>query len=201
MMSALVLLAAATAGFLAWGFVEYLVHGILSHRYRTFVSPLHLGHHREPRAVFTSPIAWVPAALAIFGGLALATNPGLAASAVGGLLMGFGRYEYVHWRIHFREPRSARERRLRSHHLAHHFRNPRAYHGVTTRLWDRVFGTLPERWREDYARVEARAPLEGPSNFRWCYAPSGALRELIQVWRRLRARMAGARRGPGALAR
>jgi sterol desaturase/sphingolipid hydroxylase (fatty acid hydroxylase superfamily) len=190
MMSTLVLLAAATAGFLAWGFVEYLVHGILSHRYRTFVSPLHLGHHREPRAVFTSPIA-----------LALATNPGLAAAAVGGLLMGFGRYEYVHWRIHFREPRSTRERHLRSHHLAHHFRNPRAYHGVTTRLWDRVFGTLPERWREDYARVEARAPLEGPSNFRWCYAPSGALRELTQVRHRLRARTAGARRGPGALTR
>jgi hypothetical protein len=41
----------------------------------------------------------------------------------------------MHWRFHFREPRSKRERLLRSHHLAHHFCNSRVYHGVSTRLW------------------------------------------------------------------
>lgn len=198
MSAALPLLLAAAAGFLAWGPVEYLIHGVLSHRFRTFVSPLHWGHHRDPRAVFTSPAAWVPAALLIFGGLALVLGPALAAAAIGGLLAGFARYEYVHWRIHFRAPRTERQRLLRAHHLAHHYRNPRAYHGVTTHRFDRWFGTLPERWREDYARVADRPPLEGPSNLRTMVSPSFLLRELP---RRLRGGTAAAAREEDAEAR
>jgi len=178
------LVLAAGLGWLAWGPVEYLVHGVLCHRYRTFATPLHMGHHREPRAVFTSPAAWGPAALVLFGGLALALGPALAGAAVAGLLGGFARYEYLHWRIHFREPRSPRERLLRAHHLAHHFRNPRAYHGVTTRRWDRLFGTLPPSWREDYARVEGRPPLAGASNLRAAFSLPGLARELRRVRRR-----------------
>lgn len=183
--------AAALAGLLAWSPVEYLIHGVLSHRLRTFVSPLHWGHHREPRAVFTSPAAWVPAGLLLFAVLALALGPALAGAGVGGLLVGFLRYEHWHWRIHFRQPRNARERRLRAHHLAHHYRNPRAYHGVTTRLWDRVFGTLPARWPEDYARVEGRAPLEGESNLRACVSPTALWQELRRVAGRAPAAGAG----------
>jgi len=177
--------AAAAAGYLAWGLVEYLVHGVLSPRFRTFVSPLHWGHHRDPRAVFTSPAAWAPAAALVFALLVPLAGAAGAAAALAGLLAGFARYEVAHWRIHFRAPRNRRERLLRCHHLAHHYRNPRAYHGVTTRLWDRVFGTLPDRWRDDYARVADRAPLAGPSNLRAGYAPAGLAREL---GRRLRHR-------------
>lgn len=160
-------------GLLAWPAVEYLVHGVLSHRYRTFVSPLHWGHHREPRAVFTSPFAWLPVAL-LLTALAVAIAGALLAGAfMAGLLLGFLRYERIHWRIHFREPRNRREHLLRAHHLAHHFVNPRSYHGVTTRFWDRVCGTLPSSSDDDYARVAARAPLAGPSNFTLLYSPSG----------------------------
>ena len=172
----LTLAAVAGLGFFAWGFVEYLIHGVLAHRFKTFVTPLHWGHHREPHAVFTSPLAWVPAALLIFGVLVSGLGVAFAAAAMVGLLAGFARYERWHWRIHFRSPRNARERLLRAHHLAHHYRNPRAYHGVTTRLWDRAFGTLPEQWRADYARVEDRPPLEGASNLRSLFSPAVLLR-------------------------
>ncbi len=165
------LLVAVVLGFLAWSGVEYLIHGVLSHRFRTFVSPLHWGHHREPRAVFTSPVAVVPSAGAIFVGVGLVVGWGPAAAFTAGLVVGFARYEYVHWRIHFRAPRNAREHMLRDHHLAHHFRNPRAYHGVTTRFWDRLCGTLPSNWPADYARVSDRAPLEGASNLRATWSP------------------------------
>jgi hypothetical protein len=163
--SALVRYAAmAGAGLLAWPLVEYGVHGLLAHRWRTFVTPLHWGHHRQPRAVFTSPLAWVPAALLLFAAGALGVGWPLSGAFMLGLLAGFLRYERVHWRIHFRAPRSRRERLRRAHHLAHHFVNPRAYHGVTTPLFDRLLGTLPGSWRDDYARVADREPLSGSSN-------------------------------------
>ena len=104
-------------------------------------------------------------ALSIWGLLALAIGAAPAGAVVLGVLAGFVRYEHVHWRIHFRAPVSARQELLRVHHLSHHFRNPKAYHGVTTRFWDRLFGTLPARHRDDYARVAHHAPLVGKSNF------------------------------------
>jgi dihydroceramide fatty acyl 2-hydroxylase len=166
---------AAGAGFLSWGLVEYAIHGVLSHRFHTFVSPIHWGHHRSPAAVFTSPLAWMPVALLFYLAADLAVGRFLATGFMAGVLGGFARYELVHWRHHFREPRNARQRLLRDHHLAHHFVNPRAYHGVTTRLWDRVFGSLPASFADDYRRVEDHPPITGPSNLMAIWSPRTAM--------------------------
>lgn len=184
------------AGLLAWPLVEYTVHGILAHRFRTLVGPFHWGHHRNPQAVFTSPFAWVPLALAIWALASLVAGPARGGLFLAGLFAGFVRYEWLHYRIHFRAPRSERERMLRAHHLAHHFRNPRMYHGVTTRLWDRVCGSLPAHWRDDYAQVADRPPLRGESNFRATYGWTG----LRSTWAGVRAHLPGGRHrgGPDA---
>jgi dihydroceramide fatty acyl 2-hydroxylase len=157
-----VLVALFAAGVGAWSLLEYAIHGWLSHRFATPAATMHWSHHRDPRRVFTSVIVWAPAALAIYGLLALAIGGVAAVAIVLGVLTGFLRYERVHWRIHFRAPRNAREERRRVHHLSHHLRDPRAYHGVTTRVWDRVFGTLPAHHRDDYARVARQVPLAQP---------------------------------------
>ncbi len=169
----------AALGYAAWGLVEYLVHGVLAHRLRSFVSPLHGAHHADPRRVFTSPIAWAPVALLLWLGGSAIAGPLPAGGVVLGLLAGFLHYEYVHWRFHFREPRSPRERRLRAHHLAHHYRRPRSYYGVSTSLWDAVFGSLPESREADYQSVATLPPLEGASNLRASYSLRG-MRDLLR---------------------
>lgn len=67
--------------------------------------------------------------------VALAIGATTAGAIVLGVLVGFLRYEYVHWRIHFRAPRNARQELLRVHH------------------------------REDHARVAHHVTLAGASNF------------------------------------
>ncbi len=162
-------------GLLSWSFVEYLVHGILSHRFKTFVSPLHWGHHKNAHNVFTSPLAWVPILMLFWAAGSLLVGMAASGAFTAGLLLGFLRYEYLHWRIHFRAPRNRRERQRRAHHLAHHFCNPKMYQGVTTRFWDRVFGTLPADAERDYAKVADRPPLSGGSNLGALWRrPSGA---------------------------
>ena len=47
------------AGLFAWTIVEYVIHGVLGHAHRTFVTELHNVHHRDPRAVFAMG-AWIP---------------------------------------------------------------------------------------------------------------------------------------------
>jgi dihydroceramide fatty acyl 2-hydroxylase len=175
---------AALLGLLSWSFVEYGIHGLLSHRFRTPVSPLHWSHHRTPAAVFTSPLAWVPtgAALFVVGGFIF--DAPTSAAFLAGLLAGFLRYEYVHWRIHFRAARTPRQELLRNHHLAHHFVNPKAYHGVTTRLWDHVFGTLPEHREADYQRAAATPPIPGPSNLGASWNPAAVARVVATAFQR-----------------
>lgn len=158
-------LALAALGLALWPLVEYGIHGGLSHAWRTPVSPLHWEHHIHPERVFTSPLAWVPSLAAIYALAALGLGALPAGGLALGLLAGFLRYERIHYRIHFCTPRNERERQLRAHHLAHHFRNPRAYYGVSTPFWDRVFGSLPASAAADYARVADRPPLSGRSNF------------------------------------
>jgi len=169
---------AVCLGILAWTLIEYAVHGPLSHGWKTFVSPLHWRHHRQPRNVFTSPLAAIPVAASLFAASAAIVGPAYAGVFVGSIVAGFIHYEYAHWRIHFRTPRSERERRLRSHHLAHHFTNPRAYWGVTTRIWDRAFGTLPASWKDDCAKFDRMEPLTGPSNLRSVWNPRTVLAEI-----------------------
>jgi dihydroceramide fatty acyl 2-hydroxylase len=160
------------AGVLAWTLVEYLIHGVLSHRLRTFATPLHAAHHRDPHAVFTVG-AWIPVGLATacglwFFGIAPAIEFYL------GLLSGFVAYEAIHYRIHFSAPRTGWEARLRARHLAHHMRAPEQIFGVTTALWDRVFGTepAPQRRHELETSVARVAPLEGRSNWRRAFTMS-----------------------------
>jgi sterol desaturase/sphingolipid hydroxylase (fatty acid hydroxylase superfamily) len=151
-------------GLFAWTLVEYVIHGVLGHAHRTFVTPLHDVHHRDPHAVFAMH-AYIPTAivfalaLAIFG-----LAPGMICLC--GVLTGFAAYEFVHYRIHFSSPLCALEARLRARHLAHHAAEPDAIFGVTTRLWDVVFGTepAPDRMRELAAAGARVAPLAGRSN-------------------------------------
>jgi dihydroceramide fatty acyl 2-hydroxylase len=157
--------ALVATGFVAWPFLEYLIHGVLSHRLRTPAAAMHWTHHRDARRVFTPMIVWLPVALLLWAAGAPLAGATPAGALVLGIVVGFLRYEHVHWRIHFRAPVNAREELRRVHHLSHHFRNPKAYHGVTTRFWDRVFGTLPAHHRDDYARVADRPTLDGKSNF------------------------------------
>ena len=152
------------AGMFAWTIVEYVVHGVLGHAHRTFVTPLHDVHHRDPRAVFALG-AWIPTAVVLIGALAIfGLTPGVI--LYGGIVCGFGVYEFVHYRIHFAAPSSVVEARLRARHLAHHLHEPDAIFGVTSRIWDVVFRTEPDpdRMRELAAAGASVAPLSGSSN-------------------------------------
>ena len=152
------------AGVFAWTLLEYIIHGVLAHSHRTFVTPLHNEHHVDPRAVFAMR-AYIPTAIVLLVlSIIFGTAPGMI--FLFGIVAGFAVYELVHYRIHFATPSCALEERLRARHLAHHVKEPDAIFGVTTRIWDVVFGTEPDRERmRELAEAGARvAVLSGSSN-------------------------------------
>jgi sterol desaturase/sphingolipid hydroxylase (fatty acid hydroxylase superfamily) len=167
----MLLLAMFILGWFGWTFVEYTIHGFLSHIFTTFATSQHMGHHRDPHAVFTAGV-WAPVALVsalIFGiiGLTPATAIWL------GMVAGFFSYELLHYRIHFARPVCAFEEKMRTRHLAHHMRAPNQIFGVTNRIWDRVFGSEPEDARLDAMRASVAMiePLTGRTNFHRVFRP------------------------------
>lgn len=138
----------ALAGVLLWSIAEYLLHRFLGHDRRTWPNGFateHTRHHSE--GDYFAP-TWKKALVAT---VAVPLVSALAALLVGparGLVFGlafvamYAAYEWVHRRAHTHRGIGPYGRYLRRHHFHHHFENPRANHGVTSPLWDIVFGTF-----------------------------------------------------------
>lgn len=141
-------LLAAMLGAVAWTFLEYVIHRWLGHDARMRPNPFsaeHVRHHSE--GSYFAP-SWKKALSAVFvTAVLIGPSMGLAGPAAGssfvaGLMTMYVAYEVLHRREHTQPGRGRYMRFLRRHHFHHHFMNPRTNHGVTTPIWDWVFGTL-----------------------------------------------------------
>lgn len=137
-------LAAAIAGGSSWTLVEYLLHRFVLHR-MPLIADLHHVHHAAPRSYVSTP-TW--ASLLTLAGLCFAPiwhlfSLNVALGATSGLVTGWLWYGIVHHVIHYRRPRRlAFALRLASHrHLLHHSPYESGNFGVTTAVWDYLFGT------------------------------------------------------------
>ena len=134
-------------GVACWTLAEYLLHRFLGHVHKgkNFFKAEHLLHHS--RANYFAP-AYKKAVLALMVSLTMVafihlfTSMQVAVAFVLGFLIMYILYETTHARFHRKEPIAAPFIILRKHHFYHHFHNPKTNHGVTTRIWDRVFGTF-----------------------------------------------------------
>lgn len=163
------------AGMFLWTFLEYLIHGWLSHTFRTFATRLHWVHHRDAHDVFTIR-AWLPI-FAVWTMMLLLLRWSPWVIVFNGMVAGFVSYEAVHYRIHFRRPRGRIEDYLRCRHLVHHDSNPNQCFGVTSAIWDLVFGTEPmgDDVTALHESIRTKPPLAGRSNFyklKYCIVPA-----------------------------
>ena len=138
-------------GYFAWTFIEYLMHRFVFHfindskLVQRFHYIFHGIHHEFPNEEKRTMMPPLPGL--IIGGLYLGIvylifgNTGFFIAA--GIVAGYLSYSSLHYSIHiFKAPRFLQP--LWTHHLLHHFREPERAFGVSTRFWDRVFGTMPE---------------------------------------------------------
>jgi len=142
-------------------------------RGRSEFSRQHLGHHANTR-YFTPTRSKIPVALVVIGGGLLAVGlpfGWLSGAAFTTGLFGFYLfYELLHRRIHTHAPFEPYGRWARRHHLHHHFCNPKANHGVTSALWDVVFGTYEKP-------ALTRIPPKQEPGVPWLFSPeTGELR-------------------------
>lgn len=140
-------------GMFLWTVVEYFLHRFPFHKdiktepFRLITSGLHLLHHEIPNRgdYVVAPIAMsFPFYVLIVSLLCLSAQDvsnGFLLSS--GLATAYLAYEWTHYATHHRVAKTRFGKYLKKHHMMHHFKDSNNYFGVTSPVWDFLFGTLP----------------------------------------------------------
>jgi sterol desaturase/sphingolipid hydroxylase (fatty acid hydroxylase superfamily) len=140
---------AALAGGAAWTALEYGLHRFAMHemRGRGLASREHLSHHAD--VTYFSPtskklLSAAGTTVAVYPVCTLLAGRRWATAFTAGMIGTYFGYEVAHRRIHTHPPRNTYGRWARRSHLHHHFGAPMRNHGVTSNVWDRLFGTYDD---------------------------------------------------------
>jgi sterol desaturase/sphingolipid hydroxylase (fatty acid hydroxylase superfamily) len=141
-----------TIGLFSWSVFEYVMHRFIFHYDaqsrlgRKFLYHAHVSHHDNPVAkggLSSSLILGAPIGIAYWIlAWAMTGSWAVASWLFIGLVAGFFSYKWVHFQCHHRRSRVRLLRYLRHYHLLHHYKTPELRFGVTSPLFDLVFGTF-----------------------------------------------------------
>jgi sterol desaturase/sphingolipid hydroxylase (fatty acid hydroxylase superfamily) len=156
-------------GIFFWSFFEYLIHRFAFHFVpksklaNRFIFIIHGNHHQYPRdrqRLFMPPVPSLLIASTLFFIQYLVAYcfgvPGFSYAFFAGFLLGYLLYATMHYAIHAWKPIFPWMKPLwRNHHL-HHYKEEQLGFGVSTTLWDRVFGTLFDLEKEQENAEEVK---------------------------------------------
>lgn len=142
------------AGLVIWSLTEYWLHRLVFHwepdhplgrRFHFIMHGVHHDHPNDALRLVMPPGASIPLAALFFGLFYLVFGAPTYLPTFAGFILGYLVYDYTHYYLHHRVPKTRFGKRLREHHMRHHFQDHRFGYGVSSPLWDRVFGTTPKR--------------------------------------------------------
>ncbi len=138
-------------GVLAWTLTEYAIHRFVFHlkprsklgQYLLFL--MHGVHHDYPndsRRLVMAPAVSLPLAVLFYWLFRGLFGESLLLAFFPGFVFGYICYDMIHFATHHYRLRSKVGQLLRQNHLKHHYQNGDLGFGVSSPLWDKVFGTL-----------------------------------------------------------
>jgi dihydroceramide fatty acyl 2-hydroxylase len=153
------------AALLVWTLVEYVLHRWVFHiegkhpvaQRLHFI--IHGNHHhvpQDPMRLVMPPLAGVIIATILFVPMFLVLGPVWVNPFFAFFLVGYLAYDYTHYAVHHFTPRTAWGRFVKQAHMMHHYANPNSRWGVSSPLWDFVFGTFNQATAASSKRVEPR---------------------------------------------
>jgi sterol desaturase/sphingolipid hydroxylase (fatty acid hydroxylase superfamily) len=140
-------------GFFTFTLAEYLIHRFIFHipgnteTKKKLQYTLHGVHHEYPKD--KQRLAMPPVMSIVIGTLFLFVFRlflgDLVFAFLPGFLVGYASYLCVHYILHIFKPPNNRLKYLWAIHAVHHYKDQTKAYGVTSPLWDYVFGTMPEK--------------------------------------------------------
>ncbi|MEO8153678.1 MAG: sterol desaturase family protein [Rhizobacter sp.] len=121
---------------------EYMFHRFVLHGLQPF-RRWHARHHVSPRALISAPTVLSASLIAafIFAPALWLVGPWPATALTLGVITGYLAYALVHHATHHWRAKSIWLKQRKRWHALHHNVQAECCYGVTTGLWDHVFGT------------------------------------------------------------
>jgi sterol desaturase/sphingolipid hydroxylase (fatty acid hydroxylase superfamily) len=149
--------AAFLIGVFVWTLSEYLLHRFVFHfraqaPYQEKIIYLFHGiHHHQPQCktrLVMPPVVSIPLSFVFYGLFSLVVGflfglPSWVGPMVSGFTIGYLAYDLTHYATHHFPMRSGIFKYLKRYHMMHHYKTPEQRFGVSSPLWDVVFGTKP----------------------------------------------------------
>ena len=151
------------AGLAFWTITEYTLHRWIFHyepksawgKYLHFM--MHGVHHDYPndtKRLVMPPSLSIPLASLFFVAYWYVLGPVYAWPFFGGFMIGYLCYDEIHYATHHAPMKFGWWQKMKHHHVLHHYHDPEKGYGVSSPLWDVVFGTLDPT--EEKTASEAR---------------------------------------------
>ncbi|MDJ1491313.1 sterol desaturase family protein [Cytophagaceae bacterium DM2B3-1] len=139
------------SGLILFTLVEYLMHRYVFHMSTHTTTraklqyTMHGVHHEYPKdkeRLAMPPIISITIATLLLGITYLIMNK-YAFAFLPGFVLGYAGYLFVHYITHAYAPPKNKFRQLWIHHSMHHYKDGHKAFGVSSPLWDYIFGTMP----------------------------------------------------------
>jgi 4-hydroxysphinganine ceramide fatty acyl 2-hydroxylase len=136
-------------GLAIWTLLEYVIHRYAFHyeptsrigkQFHFIVHGVHHDYPNDGKRLVMPPAVSIPLAI-VFYGLFFFLFGHAAPAIWAGLVGGYVCYDSIHYAIHHFPMKSGVLNRLKQHHLRHHYHDDHLGFGVSSPLWDYIFGT------------------------------------------------------------
>jgi sterol desaturase/sphingolipid hydroxylase (fatty acid hydroxylase superfamily) len=139
------------AGLFVWTFVEYIMHRFVFHYMpadKPWAQRLHFifhgVHHDYPSdrlRLVLPPSVSIPLALVFYFLFRALMPANYLFGFFPGFILGYLIYDISHYAIHHFNFKGSIWKKIKQHHMLHHYQDPAKGYGVSSPLWDKVFGS------------------------------------------------------------
>ena len=145
------LLLLAPLAILVWTLTEYVLHRFAFHFPATsklgkwLVFLFHGNHHHDPKdktRLVMPPSGSIPIMLVLYFLFSMVIPQQWLAPFTAFFIVGYLIYDYIHYATHHFPMKNPVAKYLKLYHLKHHFSGESGRYGVSSPLWDKVFGSM-----------------------------------------------------------
>ena len=136
-------------GLMVWTITEYLLHRYIFHfepksewgkRIHFIFHGVHHDYPQDTKRLVMPPSASIPLAILFYLLFSLFfQNKSDLLAFFAGFITGYLLYDMLHYAIHHHNFKSPLMKKLKVHHMLHHYADPAKGYGVSSALWDIIF--------------------------------------------------------------
>lgn len=136
------------SGLFVWTFIEYILHRFVFHfvpkqkwalRLHFIFHGVHHDYPNDLKRLVLPPSASIPLATGFYFLFNALLPPTYVYAFFPAFISGYLVYDMTHYAIHHFNFKSGIWKKIKQHHMLHHYQDPTRGYGVSSDLWDKIF--------------------------------------------------------------